>query len=322
MKIKFLFFILNFLLPIYCMAITVKINNPRLDVDANNNSGDPVISVHCTLNVSGIEGKDFDLVAIVMDENGDWHKDNEGNTVKTHYKCIATYDNSTWKDIEVWLKHSNLSPKQGKHSYKVYLYVYYNEEWYGRTYAGSYNMTGNSSNSHSTHTHNSSNQNSESYNSIKCTNCGGTGSHTCWGCGGQGGIWSSEFNFYTYKSYPVFRTCVACNGKGTVTCAICCGIGYIYIPQYNPNNSNSTYSPIYSSPNYNNMNSNSSNHNSSTYTTCTSCGGTGVCRWCNGTKGKWEDVGYYTGRDVKSFINCGSCNGSGKCPICYGRGKL
>lgn len=61
---------------------------------------------------------------------------------------------------------------------------------------------------------------------------------------------------------------------------------------------------------------------SSVYTKCTSCNGTGVCSGCGGKRGSWQDTGYYTGRDVQSWIDCGSCRGSGRCPICYGRGKL
>ena len=47
-----------------------------------------------------------------------------------------------------------------------------------------------------------------------------------------------------------------------------------------------------------------------------------VCPRCHGSKGTWEDTGYYTGSNTKSWINCPACNGSGKCSICFGRGKL
>lgn len=144
MRINYLLILFLAFLPINSVAITVGINNPRIVLDAKNNVGDPVISAHCQLDVSGIRGQNFDLVAIVMDDDGEWHKDSKGNLVKTHYKCNATYDNTTWKDIEVYLKHNELFPKSGKHTYKVYLYVYYNNKWYGRTYAGSYDLTGGS----------------------------------------------------------------------------------------------------------------------------------------------------------------------------------
>lgn len=60
----------------------------------------------------------------------------------------------------------------------------------------------------------------------------------------------------------------------------------------------------------------------SVYTTCNSCGGSGVCRSCNGRGGEWRDTGYYTGSNNKSWINCPSCGGSGRCYMCHGRGKI
>ena len=89
------------------------------------------------------------------------------------------------------------------------------------------------------------------------------------------------------------------------------GSGYSNGISSNPNNTSSG-----------NSSSGSSSGSSSRYTKCTSCNGTGVCSSCGGRKGSWNDTGYYTGNDVKTWINCGSCGGSGRCPICHGRGRL
>lgn len=64
-----------------------------------------------------------------------------------------------------------------------------------------------------------------------------------------------------------------------------------------------------------------SSSSGSTYTKCNSCGGSGVCRSCNGRGGEWRDTGYYTGSNTKSWINCPSCGGSKRCYMCHGSGR-
>ena len=139
---KILFYILFLFIPVSLFGIDVKIENPRLDLDTGDGYGNNVIAVHSKLTVSGIKGENFDLVAIVQDDLGNWHVDSYGNTVKTHYTVNAPYEVTEWNDISVFLKHSNLSPKPGRHTYKIFLYVYYKNEWYGGVYAGAYDLTG------------------------------------------------------------------------------------------------------------------------------------------------------------------------------------
>lgn len=64
-----------------------------------------------------------------------------------------------------------------------------------------------------------------------------------------------------------------------------------------------------------------SSSNSSVYTKCSVCGGSGVCRSCNGRGGEWRDTGYYTGSDVRSWIECPSCRGNTRCYMCHGSGR-
>ncbi len=45
--------------------------------------------------------------------------------------------------------------------------------------------------------------------------------------------------------------------------------------------------------------------------TCKSCGGTGLCQYCNGTGNPT-----YSGESV-----CGICHGTGRCQGCHGKGK-
>ncbi|MCH5240645.1 MAG: hypothetical protein J1F38_10510 [Muribaculaceae bacterium] len=318
-------------------GIDVKISNPRLDLDAKDNSGEGMISAHCKLNVKGIKGRDFDLVAIVKDDTGEWHNDRNGNPVKTHYKCNATYEDSEWKDIQVYLRHKKLAPKPGKHTYKVYLYVYYNGEWYNGTYAGSYDLEGpssstgskssGSSGSRSSSGGNTSNRASSSQKTSKTTKCGvcsGSGIITCLLCAGAGGTQQWRCLTYPpYSSYYVWVNCIACGGGGKVTCNWCSGRGEVEIVTNNNSNNynynyNGGYVPNY---NYNSGGSSSSSSSSSVYTTCRICGGSGVCTSCHGSGGEWRDTGYYTGSGSKSWIDCPSCRGNKKCFNCYGTGK-
>ncbi len=307
-------------------AITVKIENASLDLDAKDNAGNAVISVNSRLTVSGIQGKDFDLVAIVKDDTGEWHTDYNGNTVKTHYTCNATYASSVWKNISVYLRHDKLAPKPGKHTYKVFLYVYYNGEWYNGTYAGSYNLTGSSNTRNHSHSHSNSHS-SNSATTKTCSSCNGHGHITCMACMGRGGTQFPQYSYYPFYSVNyVWMSCTPCAGTGQIKCLACNGVGTI--TTYNNSNRNqSRHHNNYSGGisynyNYNNYNNNSSSSSSSsTYTTCSTCGGSGVCSSCHGTGGSWKDTGYYIGSDVKSWINCPSCNGNKKCFMCHGRGK-
>ena len=254
------------------------------------------------------------------------HTDKDGNTVKTHYNVKATYDDSYWKDIEVWIRYSKLAPLNGKHTYTVFLYVYYDGEWYGGVKAGTYTQTGGKKTSSSSSKSSSKKASSKSSKYMKCPNCKGTGEFSCSMCSG----YASIFQFGSYVQ------CIYCKGLGTWSCRTCSGTGKVKreaakkstrnstnnsnnYNNYNNYNSYNSYNNYNSSNNYN-SNSSSSSSSSSTRSTCRICGGSGVCTSCNGSGGHWEDTGYYTGSGSKSWINCPSCNGSKKCFNCYGTG--
>lgn len=320
---RVIFLILSLILSLSAFAITVKIENVSLDLNAKDNNGNKVISVNSRLTISGIKGKDFDLVAIVKDDTGNWHKDYSGNTVKTHYTCNATYESTVWNNISVYLPFSRLAPKKGKHTYKVYLYVYYKNNWYNGTYVGSYHQTGsgNNQNSNQRHTHSHSSNNSTTK---ICTYCSGRGVSTCMACMGRGGTQFPQYSYYPFYSVNyVWVACTPCGGAGQTKCLACNGNGTIitYSNSNSNNRSNNNYNNYSGGNSYNYNNSNSSS-SSSSRSTCSICGGSGICTSCNGRGGKWEDTGYYIGEDIKSWINCPSCNGSKKCFNCYGSGKM
>lgn len=334
---KFICCLAAFLLFFASSAIVVKIENPRINIDARNDAGKPVISASCKLSVDGIKGKKFDLVAIVKDDKGDWHKGADGNAVKTHYECTANYDRTLWNSISVYIKHDKLYPKPGKHSYEVFLYVYYDGNWYGGTKAGSYNQTGASNTTLSTSTSSSnkstasrktsSSSSSSDYVTVTCMGCNGTGKTMCkGGCFGTGVLKKMQNTGYPYyTSYLIDTQCTHCQGTGKQTCKACGGKGTVSYSKSAYNAANSSYGGGgYNSPgstSSHSSSSSSSSRRSSAYTTCRICHGSGVCTSCGGTGGSWKDTGYYTGSNTKSWINCGSCHGNKRCFNCHGTGR-
>lgn len=148
---------------------------------------------------------------------------------------------------------------------------------------------------------------------VSCGSCYGTA--RCSICQGRGGIVTAGYGRYI--------PCVACYQSGR--CRICKGSGKCEcankdFPGYMPGMCTLYGSDgrIISSTNYSGGGSSSSTSSRS----CSSCGGTGVCKRCHGKCGDYKDTGYYTGSPSKSWINCGGCNGNGKCSICRGMGRL
>lgn len=252
---RFNFFSILLLLPLCIFGINVKIENARLVVDAKNNNGASVIEANCLLTVSGIKGKDFDVVAIVYDDNKDIHKDSNGNMVKTHYTLNAGYGDQFRKNVSVWIRHDKLSPKKGEHRYYVYLYVYYNGEWYGCTNAGSYTQKGGSTSSSSRSSGSSSSSKRTKSSQKKCDVC--HGSKVCYNCNGSG-KGSSFMLMGQMQTMP----CFACNGNRV--CPACNGTGLYVAPAGTGNGG-------YNSGN--NSSSNNSSYNNTSGGVCPECGG-------------------------------------------------
>lgn len=324
---------------IMASAISINFEKTWLDLDTKTKKGVPAIAAHAKLHISGIKGQDFDLVAIVQDDNGEWHKNRQGDIVKTHYKVNATYDDSTWENIMVYIRHNRLAPKPGKHEYKVYLYIYYDGKWLDGKLAGTYSLTGSSSSSKrsssstsssstrrsssSTQRHSSTHRHSSTQTGT-CGVCQGSGIMTGLLCNGAGG--SQQWRCLTYPPYSQYYewvTCMACGGNGHVACTWCKGTGEVQIAQPSTNYNTGTYNN--SNNYYNNYGSSvgsSSSSSSSTYSTCPICHGSGVCTSCGGRGGEWRDTGYYTGSGSKSWIDCPSCNGKKTCFNCFGTGRI
>ena len=97
---KYLYIFLFLLIPFVSNAINVKIENPWLDKHAKNDDGKNVLSAHCQLHVSGIKGKSFDLVAIVQNENGEWHTDKDGYNIYRDKTLIDSVDADTHSYVD------------------------------------------------------------------------------------------------------------------------------------------------------------------------------------------------------------------------------
>lgn len=320
MRTFFIFALL--LLPLCAFGINVNITNAKLILDTTDSYGNATIAASCKLEVSGIRGKDFKLMAFVQDENGKWHKDKYGNTVKSERTLNATYNVSTWDKISVHIPHSKLAPSSGTHNYSVYLYVHYNNDFHGGVFAGSYSLTGQSSNSnHSSNTSNNNHNHSQDHSiTVACQQCNGTGLSVCTTCHGAGSYQTYRVQtYYPWASYYETIACSRCNQTGKIKCDFCDGSGRR--PNYNNSNIYNGGGYYNGGGGYNNGSSGGYNSGSSD-SRCSICGGSGVCSSCNGRGGSWQDTGYYIGEDSKSWIPCPSCNGSKQCFNCYGRGRL
>ena len=271
--------------------------------------------LHLELDINGQKNKPLSVNAYFHNADGTKLKDTNGRykttdgQVATQVDIKPIYDSSHWSDLTLSIPVYELHPLPGENSYYVDFVVYDGDYSLGRiSNACSYKLTGKSSDNYSTSGHNHS-----SSNASTCTICKGSGTTVCVICNGTGNdpVPKPIINHFTHQITYQYVKCMMCGGKGRKTCALCNGTGVLV----NPNLPVTGSDPNYSVPDFNSS-------SSSSRTTCSRCGGSGICHGCGGRKGSWEYIDHYTGDGKKGYIPCGECRGSGKCPICYGRGKL
>ena len=146
-------------------------------------------------------------------------------------------------------------------------------------------------------------KNSVDNSKIVCGMCGGTGKTKCTMCNGSG-------------SWGYGMQCSTCRGTGQTACLACA----MYNAGMKAVNEGKVTTVPAGGGNY--VNPQKQQHNNNREIICSSCGGTGVCKYCNGTKGYYKDVGYYTGKTAVRWIDCGGCSGKGRCSMCRGTGKI
>lgn len=312
---KRLFFLSFFILSAlnFFGEVSATFSNCSWTVESDN------MVLHFDLRVHGCKDQSMPVIAYFYNSDGtkladtnDCYCTTDGQ-VSTSTQIKPRYDSSLWEDFTLSIPLSELHPRPGENSYYVDIEVHKNKKSIGHiSKACSYKLKGSSSNSHSS----GSSYASGSSGDI-CTGCSGTGKMTCIVCCGTGTnpIPRPIINYYTYQTTYVYDNCMMCGGTGVRACWMCNGTGKIVVPDYSGSAGNSFIVPNYGS-------GSGSSSSSSVYTTCSRCGGSGICHGCGGGKGSWEYIDHYTGDGTKGYIPCGECRGSGKCPICYGRGKL
>lgn len=260
--------------------------------------------------VSYLNGENIEFVAFVDTPKGVGHKDKNNNYRNQEGNvCVSStdksiYDHCRWEAYTLYLPNDEIHPLPGTHTYFVRVFAFHKGSPIGHSEFVSFDMTGQVE--------------TATVQGEVCSNCNGTGKVLCGFCKGKGHFVYQHFSSYPPFSYLKDDVCHHCNQTGKIICTWCNGTGR----KSQSADSGNFYGGGNSSTFYENSSSGNSSSNSNVYTKCNSCGGTGVCPRCHGSKGTWEDTGYYTGSNTKSWINCPACNGSGKCSICFGRGKL
>ena len=343
-------FFISIISIISCMMLnagsgTIEIKDLEHNVMHN---GQKCLGIHLKVTTSGYKGDDFKCVAYVEHPKGTGVKDlndsyctTDGN-VSTSIKINATYENSVWEDLVLYLPNSEIHPMSGKRTYYIQVYLWRNNTAVASSNYATFDMTG-SDNSNVNNNYDNNQYNSKigtverqdlpnggftetRYNEdgtvtittgIPCMVCSRTG--ICGICGGRGGIISA--------GYGNFIFCVACGGTGS--CGTCHGSKMSTMTQtYNLNNmgNNGGY---YGGNNYsgngysgNNYNYDSGGSSSSNKRTCPGCNGTG--------KGA-DEITYapnYTGGDNSEYCSiCGKVTSAHShrqpmCRVCYGKGYV
>lgn len=199
MKLKFITLLIYCLIGFSAFAIQVKIENARLEHNKEVN-GNKVLSVHCKLTVTGAKNEDMYYMAFVEDDKGNAHLNKSGTAVCASHAIKPGYDPCYYDDVQVYLYNSNIEPKPGKNTYRVYIYVLYNGLYYGKTYAGDFSMTGTTSSSNSNS--NSKNNNSSSSGS-KNSNASGFPINRTYYATWSAGFTDASFGVAGYNGYPM-----------------------------------------------------------------------------------------------------------------------
>lgn len=282
-----LLFLLTLFITFQAFAIDVTIGRTRIEQNVVSSQGNKCLVAHCNLKIQGLRGKECDLLLMIEDDQGNWHKNANGNYVSEFKRIKCNYEPSTWTDIKVYIRNDKLAPKNGNHTYKVYLMVRYNGNKYGSTFAGSYTMQGS--------------------NKVVCNWCKGEGRVTCTSCGG------------THRGVVPGQTCFWCSNDGTIQCIICKGTGYKEAANSGnyAGNGGSNYTPI-----YNGNSGNSSSSSGSQQRQCPACHGTGqgldeVVYPPSYTSGIIEEYCGKCGRVCPQHSHV-----QHTCRTCYGRGYL
>ena len=262
---------------------------------------------HLNLSVSGLKGQKFWCIIEMAYYEGDdsyYFTRTKGNFhfndhLAVYKQLTATYKNSTWNDLQLFLPYVEVKKSIGEKDWKK-----------GITYCVSVIDTDGNVLLQEWQTSKRMGYTQKIYPWETCGLCHGTG--ICNMCKGSGGQY-----FYT-QGFVKDNYC-----SGTGKCRICQGSGRMRFSDlmcsYDIPVNNGTYSGSTMPYDYNNLPSSSGGNNtkteSSSKTTCPICHGTGRCTSCAGR-------GWKEGQYVSGVYDCSVCNGGGQCSMCYGRGFI
>lgn len=259
----------------------------HLNLSVNDKKGQ---DVWCIIEMGYYDGDDIYYISCNI---GNYKYNNHLAVSK---KLTPTYDNSTWKDLDLFLPYKGFREAFGEKSiFGTITYCVKVIDSNGKVLLQEWQSAKRMR--YTQHIAEAS----------VCTVCKGTGN--CFNCSGRGELYIGYYN-------PHYVTCNKCGGKGK--CNYCSGSGkrkmgndWYSSWDYNPNSSEYDAYQDYYEESYSNG-GNYTEPESSGKITCPICHGTGKCSTCAGRGEKNYSDG--------TKYDCWDCHGSGTCSSCGGRG--
>lgn len=339
-----------------------KINKVWLEHNVIKN-GENGMVIHADINVSGVKGNKIKAIAYFYDSNKNKLEGNTSGYLTSNNQVCAsdvstsTYEDSHWKDFDIFIPLRAIPLKPGSHTYYILLDI--------RDVTQGIWLTDNRNYVSFTGTGNSYNKNDDNYDYgslesriVLPSNENNAGNITTknfyYECmmGFQGNIIAGDgttsITVY-YSSGKPYK--VKCGNQifelsyagldngwkiyGTQYKARKFGFNDYYVADIAGASSTTFYNPkkgvVSGNPSSafngnmfggsSNSGSSSGGYNSSAKT-CSSCHGSGRCTMCSGDGYYWLQTGGYIGADIRRKQTCSGCGGSGNCRTCYGKGKI
>ena len=209
---KKLLFLITFLFisfSLWAKSATVSITRLEHNVILN---GEKCLAIHLKVNAIGYQHKKINCTVYIEHPKGTGVRDLNGkyctktNKVAAYTNITASYTNSSWKDLVIYLPNNELHLLSGKRTYYVKALLRYNGNIIARSNYDTFSATGNKKQSnkkqpkrnHQNHNHNNGGYPAGGYP-------GGYGGYPAGG-GYSGGSSSG--------SSSTRRTCPSCNGTG------------------------------------------------------------------------------------------------------------
>jgi len=106
-------------------------NKIWIEHNVKDSNGRNMMKIHTDVEVNGAKGKDIRFYAYLLDKNGNYIKDDNGNYYCRYYTANATYENTHWDNLQVFLRYGDLPLIYGQDNYKVMLAAKCDGKWIG-----------------------------------------------------------------------------------------------------------------------------------------------------------------------------------------------